>query len=224
MRKNQSRLCLPCDIHRAAIITTKVFDLVKDDVSGLLSLAVCQRGAGAFSKLQDCLAELITSEGRLHIVRACASSSHLSAEATSYRKALLDLCLPVDVLINDSFRKGSMAANEQRLYYEAVFNGDVRERRVWHFVGPHAPSDEDIKRKLRVFGVRALMPCMLHLFPRHRWTGSQRIFRSTALIAATHHLLREVLLLWLTNSVEVPNENTGTNGKPLLSTTTSSPS
>ena len=50
------------------------------------------------------------------------------------------------------------------------------------------------------------MPSMLHLFPRRRWTGSQRIFRSTALIAATHHLLRDVLMLWLTNSILIPED------------------
>ena len=170
------------------------------------SLAVHQRGAGAFAKLQETLVRVLTDD-RLHIVRS--SPEAVPKEATEYRAALLDLCLPVQTLGLDqcTFRKGALAINEQRLNYEATFTGDIRDRRVWHHVSPQDPAtDEEIKAKLQRRGVAALMPCLLQVFPRHRWTGSQRVFRSMSLVACTHNLLQDTLLLWLSGDIPRPRQ------------------
>ena len=200
----QTRLSFGCDVHRAATIATKSFDLLQPDIAGLLAMAIQQRGAGAFNKMQDVLAALLVDDRRLHIVRGAVQP--LPAEVSEHRLALLELCLPKQVLANKVYRKGSQALNEQRLHYEAIFNGDIRDKRIWHYVDVHAPSDAELKITIQKHGVAALLPSLLKLFPRHRWTGSQRVFRSAALLAGTHHLLHDVLYVWLQISEPVPQQ------------------
>ena len=54
--KGKSILDVNCRAHRWATIHTKVYDLTKHDISGLLNIAIRQRSAGQFDVLRTLVA------------------------------------------------------------------------------------------------------------------------------------------------------------------------
>ena len=89
---NQVRLSLGCDVHRGATVSTRCFDLCKDDVSGLLALAITERGTGRFSLLKSILVDVCLR--RLRIVGG-GRFGKSGDEAFDHRQALLDVALPL---------------------------------------------------------------------------------------------------------------------------------
>ena len=193
--KRLTRLTFGCDIHRAATLTTRVFDLVKFHISGLLALAISQRGAGQFDRLRTLVGEACVA--KLRIVRGGA----IHPEAFAFKKAFLDLVLPSGDLVNadtQCWRSGGMARTMTRYMFDQYFNGDIRDtHHVWHHVAVDGPSDEQICDGFLKEAAFALLPAMLDHFPRHRWTGAGKVICSAALFAGTHGLLHSVVPQWL---------------------------
>ena len=65
--KTKSRLNLPCGVHRWSTIHTKVYDLTKDHVTGMISVAISERSPGKFDELGLLVAKACV--GKLVILR-----------------------------------------------------------------------------------------------------------------------------------------------------------
>ena len=196
LKNGCSRLHLGCDIHRAATISTRCYDLVKDDVSGLLALSLAERGSGRFPLLKQMLTDLCLK--RLRIVRGGVFRP--GSEAFEHRRAFVQVTLPNrDPRASGGtlFRPRSIANFVQRIRYEHLFNGDVADREyIWHYVSPDGPSNIAIKRLFRDHVAEALLPTLLPHFPRHRWTGSHDVIKAGLLLSGTHGLLHQVIPMW----------------------------
>ena len=192
-----SRLSLACDVHRAATIATRAFDLTKDDVSGLIAFAITERGSGRLSSLREIVGELCVR--RLRIVRGGRFGGP-GDEAYEHRKAVANLTLPVKNPVRGGgtmFRAGIISAYKQRSSWESFFNGDIRDKEfVYHYVDEGGPSDASIRERFREEAPTILLPRLMDVFPRHRWTCAHDVVRAALLLAATHDLLAQALPIW----------------------------
>jgi hypothetical protein len=57
------RLALGCDVHRVATVQCRVFDLVGSHVSGMIAVAVAQRGGNKMSALRSVIGDLMLKTG-----------------------------------------------------------------------------------------------------------------------------------------------------------------
>jgi hypothetical protein len=193
--KQRTRLYFPCDIHRGATLSTRVFDLFKCHISGMLALAISERGAGRFEDLRKLVADECLA--RLRIVRGV----QLDPDASRHRTAFLDVVRPRGSFVDEdtqAWLPGSMSQATARFLYDSLFNGDIRDsEHVWHHAPVDGPSDDDIRLAFKQHAALALLPAMMNHFPRHRWTGAHKVICSATLFAGTHGLLHTVMPKWL---------------------------
>jgi hypothetical protein len=194
--KEKSRLSSGCSIHKAATVKTKCFELGDGDISGLIALALSERGAGRYESLRRIVGDICAE--LLEICRAAVFPT--DSDAAIHREAVLKVAFPTTqphAHSGSDFRAGSIAALRQRASYERCFNGDISdEKRIRLYVPAGAPNDATLKAMIRSEAPDAQLPKMLPVFPRHRWVGAQDCLRQGFLLAATYGILFKALPVW----------------------------
>ena len=97
-------------------------------------------------------------------------------------------------------RRGVTARLKQRCNIHAMFGGKIWDVDVFLFFTELTEAewpDEEIKEHVMTEAPRILLPSMLKLFVRSRWTGGEDVFRSNALLSGVHGVFRPCVLKWL---------------------------
>jgi hypothetical protein len=138
-------MSLGCDVHRGQTVCTKIYDLVKDDVSGMLAFAIAQRKEpGSLASLRKCIGQVCAS--RLRVSRGLCTGP----DANRFRNSLIELTLPLHLIDEETadWRDRGMAIALQRQLYMKFYNGDVRDRVwVWYHTEEDVSEDE-LKQEL----------------------------------------------------------------------------
>lgn len=205
------RLRFHCDIHRMNTVETRTWESVNSHVSGILALAIGQRGTAKLASFRDSLAEVLKS--RLDIVH---NPVHLSGDAADYRNAVMDLCLPrcvMDTRDGDGkgerwgwnededgafLQRGVSSRMRHRTTLETYLQSDLRQRRIKFYA--RGRSDEEARADFLEHVPCALVPAMLPIFPRHRWVGSERALREGTLLCLVHDLFTDIVADWSTQN------------------------
>ncbi len=200
-RNNWLRVSTLCDIHKGSTVQGRVFDLTGPGISAIINLALSMTAAGSVSKLQKCLAEILSSKFELRI-----GSPTLLPEAVEYKKQILDLylgipdrsTLNISDAVSSKTRLRFSQRMKQRCIIEHFFNDDLRngEKIVhWAHPGQYVDSNQALAIFLK-YVVPALIPCSCPLFPRSRWFGADQALDYVGLWASVHGLLTPLVLSW----------------------------
>lgn len=190
------RLALSCDIHRAATCLTRSCDLVSFHVSGMIAVAIAQRGASRLQDFRAVIGAILVR--KLVIVRGGVRGQLAQGEAHDFRSALLDMLLGrrADPRPNRDGQEFATSAEQcRRITIDYYLNGDLRSEVVHHYADGHL-SDEQIRAAMRTEVPLALVPRHLQVFPRHRWVGSDRVSCDCTLLAEAHGILFDAVPLW----------------------------
>ena len=173
-----------CDLHLASQILVKTTELAEKDISGLLSTALSQQGAGVLHILQEGLQQVLRE--RLIVCYEAPPAGRLQ----EHREQVLDMFLPVDI------EKPSRAVLLRRYIIAALFNGNyARQDVVEHYCVWGCCKDFDhTLRKCSTFGVWALLSSKCPKFPRSRWTNQAQSVSWAGLLACVHNVLEATVL------------------------------
>lgn len=216
-RSGWLRVSTLCDIHKAATLQGKVFDLTGSCISSVINFALSMSAAGSVGKLQSYLSDIISSRFELKY-----GTPNLSQEAVDYREQVLNLYLeiPSDFAINTA----DAVASRQRLRYtqklrqreilKLFFNGDVRDcEHITHWApqGQYTDSDHALSVFLQ-FVVPTLIPHACPIFPRNRWVGADSAIDYLGLLAGLHGLLKPLIDAYC-GKTEAAGDNEGEVGE-----------
>jgi hypothetical protein len=197
--RTRKRLALSCDVHRSATVATRSFDLIKSDVSGMIALAIAERGTGRFEALISLVLQYCLDKDRLRIIRAPLDPI-ADAEIVAHREAVLGaVFFTPDARAHGgtSLKKGIISVVEQRHHYERLFNGNIADtQHIYHHTSP-GTSVAQVRKLFKQLLRKSLFPRLLQYFPRHRWTGSLPVMQTCMLLGCTHGLLQKVLPMWV---------------------------
>lgn len=178
-RGHDPSLHIACEVHKTAGCFTKTFELLPDNIRGMIHAAMALESSGAMARFRACLADEIAS-------RFVIKSGKPSQEALRYKRGVLRLFVS----------HGACLAQRQILLVLCP-NGDWRSRKVEHFVAPGelATLDHDARLKQVIAGVTAaLCSSQPEVYPRHRWTGADLATDRFGVIEACHCLLTTTFL------------------------------
>jgi hypothetical protein len=177
------QLFFPCVIHRISTVIVQQFGLMATDISRMIAVALAQRPVGAFDLLRECIS-LCLRTGLKRIPVATLPTE--SSRARLFRTSMLE----------EFWGQSS----EDRLHRERIadlLNGDWESAEVRHFCpAGHCDNLSDCERKLDELA-KVLLPRLTHIFPRHRWVGSDRTICDIGALVAPHGLLCKVLPVWV---------------------------
>lgn len=177
---------LHCNVHRIASVATAQNDLVAPDISNLISFGLCQRGVGMLRLLRLCVGQFMRA--RLKVYLGVHPPGPETPEG-KHRAACLDLIFP------------GATDPSRRAVLEHYLNGDWQC--IWEIqhVCPHghcvSGSRESIADAFAEQVVPVMVPRLLHLFPRHRWTGAEVTLSDAGVLALPHRMLEQVGPVWL---------------------------
>ena len=159
----------------------------------MVALALTERQGGMLAKL---LAMIKTVHRlRLKIIRGALRPGPGSA-AYEHREAVLDLCLPLYSAEGGGEWEGRLLRRQRRLTYKRLYNGDIANPDAIEYYADETETDAEIRKMFHKHAAKVLVPNLLKMFPRHRWTGSSPIIRDTTLLFSTHCIAVAVLPEW----------------------------
>ena len=200
-RKNWLRLPTLCDIHKGSTVQGRVFDLTGPGISAIINLALSMTAAGSVSKLQKCLADILSAKFELRI-----GSPPLLPEAVEYKKQILDMYLGIPdqstMDVSDAVSSKSRLRFSQRMKQRCIihhfFNDDLRDGEKiihWAEAGQYTDSNHALATLIK-YCVPALIPGGCPLFPRSRWFGADQALNYVGLWSSVHSLLTPLVLSW----------------------------
>ena len=163
-----------CDVHKISRARRRTFEeLQGQHVSGLIRVALSLRQGAMLNQFRGAMASIIRS--KIIIKHGC-----LSGEAWDYKKAMLNL-----------FLKGASNAMYKQILLLCIVNGDWRKTDVEYLVplGQPLPPREEIAELMVQTLVTVLCGSRPHIWPRHRWIGSQEACCDIGLLCCVHGLL-----------------------------------
>ena len=197
-RSGWLRVSTLCDIHKAATLQGKVFDLTGSCISSVINFALSMNAAGSVGKLQGFLSSIISSRFVLKY-----GTPDVPQEAIDYREQVFNLYL--EIPSEFAVKTADAVASRQRLRYtqklrqreilKLFFNGDVRDcNRIVHWAphGQYKDKDHALSVFLE-FVVPTLVPHACPLFPRNRWVGADGAIDYLGLLAGLHGLLKPLV-------------------------------
>ena len=184
-----------CCIHKIFAVAKAVYQVNPMHISGCVHFSLTFMMAGAMRKFRHELAELIDS--RLIIFHGDGPGE----EADKYRRAVYNLFIGsgVDLMVN-KIQPKTMSA---KVVMETLFNGDIRvPGEVHHWCSRGCcPDEATTRRRFRTLGVQALAGAKPHIFPQHRWVGSDRSLDWVGLGEAVHQLCGDAFFQHLTGKL-----------------------
>eukprot|EP00971_Amphidinium_carterae_P082016 1622490-Amphidinium_carterae.5 len=170
---------LPCDTHCIATSFKRTLeDLMPDDVSGLINLAVAVQESGKFAVFRSSLIHVIRQKKILVV------AGTLSNDAKAYKSRLLETCIG----------RGNRALAKACLL-ELCCSGDWRNRNcieVLVQLGHPIPNLELTRKEIEIGLLDVLLSSAPRVFPRSRWTGSEEAITAVLLLYGVHFLLEDV--------------------------------
>ncbi|CAK0851008.1 unnamed protein product [Prorocentrum cordatum] len=156
----------------------------------MVNTGLAMMGSGSMDRFRQVCTTFF--EARLRVFRGALPPPPASAEMR-HRTAVLDLFLPI---------RGSspLGHRQRRATLEDLLQGDWSiSGEPQHYCPPgHCRgSADEIASNLAPILTTALFPCTLPLWPRHRWTGSDKAMDWAGLGLACHGILSEVLPVWV---------------------------
>ena len=164
MTDNENSLPLACDNHLTATCLTYQNNLAKKHISGTISIPLFMRQAGQVKLLQLCIRILLGE--RLELVHGELPPPH--SYAHRFRQAFAAAFMTAHA-------KGRVGAIQLILEYFKTSNW---ARRRIKLVVPFAVDLARFKAKMLQQVPAALMPSAPDIYPRHRWTGSEKRWTS----------------------------------------------
>ena len=138
-----------CEVHIVSQSNTSATNLLTDDISGMLSLAMAQQSSGALKMLRGIVAEVL--QENLEIVYQTPPQGRLRTR----REEIYNLFLPVQ-----EDRRGFQQNVMRRYVLSNTLNGDLAEARVQHYCPFGCCLNEaETVQKLSTFTAWALAPC-----------------------------------------------------------------
>ena len=205
-------LHLPCDVHKASTCLTSMFKLVEPVVSGMLNFSLLLRPHGHVKLFRACVMEIIREKFRVIIGKPPGG------EMLAYRKQVYKLFLSSTHSNADIARKSQAVRQEQVKILDFFLNGDLRHDRQIVWYSPFPVSREVGLQMVSKYVPYALLPSAIHLFPRHRWHGSEIPVDQLGLLQSHHNLLKDATLRFLGKvgklklSVPASKDNPGSKG------------
>jgi hypothetical protein len=186
---------LPCDVHKVSTCQTQQFELVKEDISGMISLSLVMSDAGSTAALQQVLKAIFAEQ--LVIIY-----DEPPEEYKEYREHVYDLFLSSSTKSTGSRanRKARRLQSRQRLVLNHYLNGDIQSDVPTHWCSfgccPRGDRAFTLS-KFQALVTPALVPHGCPKFPRSRWTGSDMSVDWCGLLGVHHSLLRPLIVKWL---------------------------
>jgi hypothetical protein len=152
-------------------------------VSSMIALAMCQKPAGAIDLFRECIAVFL--ETRLEVKRTWSHAGHIAA-----RDKVLDW-----------FLRSDKPDHQRRRVLLSFLNADWSSGQPIHNHPPGCPCGcitlADFKRYCRDNISPSLAPCLIRLFPKHRWTKAEETVSDVGLLSSCHAILQQILPVWL---------------------------
>lgn len=162
---------LDCIVHTTSGIHTKVFGLVREEVSGMLAVSLSLSHSNQMTLFRLAFQRVLR---RMLVL----DSSDLGSDAIAYREMVLDLFFGRDIEVA-----------EHRTALGRLLGGDWREKgRVVYRPSP-GETRADALRNLEQLLAPYLVGHAPFAFPRHRWTGMEKSLRDIGFLACAHDLL-----------------------------------
>ena len=183
-----------CETHIVHQSNRHCMDLLSNDLSGMVSLSLCQHGGGTLQTLQDILSDVIRTD--LHIVYGMPPQGRVARR----RKLVHDLFLPLPPTGPADF--GTV---RRRYILASLFNGDLDSEDVTHFCAWNCCRDSShTEAKFVQYAVAALLPHKLGKLARNRWTGHSSCVNWCGLLQSHHQLLTKVISRFTGRAVAGP--------------------
>ena len=176
-------MVLACDVHVVSGIFTRCFDhLLPQHTSGMIHLALSLRPGSALSAFKAAIRSVVCEKLRLH-------AGPIAPEATAFKMHVLQLC---GGTLTDSWKKQTLLL--------LCLNGDWRNRQFLEYYVDRPGSLQDraaIEHLLTNALQEVFASAKPPLYPRHRWTGSDKSMDALLLMDSTHGLLGHVYKAFL---------------------------
>ena len=192
---------LDCEIHATARAFNKTYDqLLSDDVSGLLNVALCLRSGANMTLFRRCLQQECLSTLKIYF-------APIPAEAQEYRRHILQTFV-------------STGSNRllNRVLLSKLPNGlwsktSVVEVYMPPHMGGHVNQDR-LAAMLTMSLCYVLTGSKPHLFARHRWTGCDLAVEELARLEGIHGLLSRTWSRFVSNLSTTSNKASSGLGGP----------
>ena len=185
-----------CNVHKVSSAEKSMSDVLKGQLSGMVSLSLCMSSPGALKELRQCLFEIFKEDLTLKVA---------NPSCQAHRRGIYDLFLPVsdasDTHVSEySGRKSSKQTScarrqQRRAILDHYLNGDINSRTVTH----HCQGIRDrevVLDEFKHYVVPALVPSTLPVLNRAKWLGCEESFRWVGLLLAHHNLLARLMERW----------------------------
>ena len=163
---------LLCDVHVAARIHGKVFQLMDRFVTGMQHVSRALSGGNTMSTFRRAVRRVMVK--RLHLIHVAPDR-----EAQEYKRAVLDqLC------------GGDFTLAPLRAALDKYASGDWRKKGTWEYLArPGETRTSVLKAMLKDLVPLLAGHCPLS-FPRHRWTGANHSLRDLGLLQCIHGFMQ----------------------------------
>ena len=177
------------EVHIIAQSNKAGMDVMQSDVSGLLSMALCQTGSGTLATLRSTLGDLLVEELKVSYEMPPGGA------IAEHRSAILGLFLPMPH--EKAGGAGSVLLIQRRCVLACLFNGDLSEDEVIHFCPYGCCKDwADTELRFRVLAPWALLPHKAPRYARHKWTNHSAAVDWAGILSNFHGLLARLMNRW----------------------------
>lgn len=192
--RNESSCAQKCEVHIIAQSNKAGMDVLTNDISGLLSMALAQQGSGTLGTLRALLGDVILEH--LSVSHAMPPQGAVS----KHRSEIHDLFVPIplDPDTGAATGAGAVLAMQRRYVLASLFNGDLEEECITHFC-PYGccATWEETEMRFRTLAPWALLPHKAPRYARQRWTNHGAAVNWSGLLASHHNLLSRLMHRWL---------------------------
>lgn len=180
-----------CEIHIVSQSNSYAMNLLRDDVSGLLSLSLAQQGSGVLKTLRDILASVLDDYTEIYYENPPLGH-------TKHREDVFSLYLPIPETVRHVGKSTSQVL-QRRYILSCMLNGDLQDtNKVAHYCVYGCCQDaEETRSKMVDFVCWALLPSKTPRFARNRWVNQEASVDWAGLLCAHHDLLSKLLIKWV---------------------------
>eukprot|EP00971_Amphidinium_carterae_P147821 2930043-Amphidinium_carterae.5 len=165
-----------CEVHITARAFRKCFDqLMGDDISGIIHIALALRSGAAMINFRKCLVEEIRAKLKLYF-------GPVPSDAITYREKMLNLFLNsgskilVNRMLLSKLPNGLWSVRDEvQVFLPLELQGQV--------------SKATVSKSVVAALTYVLTGTKPHLFPRHRWTGCDLAVEELGRLECVHYLL-----------------------------------
>ena len=205
-KRNERSFVQKCEVHIIAQSNKCAMEVLDSDISGMLSMSLCQQGGGTLGTLRAVLGEVIMQQ-------LCVSyEMPPTGRIAKHREAIHDLFLPIpiDPDTGEATGTGAVLAVQRRFILGSLFNGDLESESITHFC-PYAccASFETTEMRFRTLAAWALLPHKAPRYARNKWTNHSAAVQWSGLLASHHQLLSKLMQRWVGEPVPTPAQRRG---------------